>query len=35
VGPGSKGATVAIKACREAWYVHDVLAPMGLSGGPR
>jgi len=29
LGPGSKRATVAIEACREAWYVHDVLRAWG------
>jgi len=29
LGPGSKRATVAIEACREAWYVHDVLEGWG------
>ncbi|HXX68106.1 MAG TPA: IS110 family transposase [Polyangiaceae bacterium] len=29
LGPGSKRATVAIEACREAWFVHDVLTQWG------
>lgn len=29
LGPGSKRATVAIEACREAWHVHDVLTRWG------
>ena len=29
LGPGSKRATVAIEACREAWYVHDMLTQWG------
>jgi hypothetical protein len=29
LGPGSKRARVAIEACREAWYVHDVLTGWG------
>jgi transposase len=31
LGPGSKRAVVAIEACREAWYVHDVLTGWGHS----
>jgi hypothetical protein len=29
LGPASKRARVAIEACREAWYVHDVLKEWG------
>jgi len=29
LGPGSGRAMVAIEACREAWYVHDVLKQWG------
>jgi hypothetical protein len=29
LGPESKGARIAIEACREAWHVHDVLTRWG------
>jgi len=31
LGPKQAPAVVAIEACREAWHVHDVLAPRCIS----
>jgi hypothetical protein len=29
LGPDAQPAVVAVEACREAWYVHDLLTSWG------